>query len=268
MPVLAPLAAERLGDAVDRRLRRAVGGVAGRMAEQAARRRHQDDLAALALLEHLLAGGARHQPGLRDVGVHHVEEIAPASGRRSSTPCSGRRRPPGCRRGRSARPPPRRSRRSWLPSSAAWRRPRPCRRAARTRRRPSSARRHCRPHSTTLAPAPASTFAASAPNAPDAPVTIAVLPWTSNSESGFFEEVFGHGRVPTKPCRCRHGRACPGHPRLACFIAAKTWMRGSSPRMTECVAPPRRHFTGATATAIVQTSLPRLMISRLSFGPM
>ena len=39
--------------------------------------------------------------------------------------------------------------------------------------------------STTLAPAPASTLAASAPNAPDAPVTIAVLPRTSNSESGF-----------------------------------------------------------------------------------
>ncbi len=30
----------------------------------------------------------------------------------------------------------------------------------------------------------------------------------------------------------------------------------------------RRHFTGATATAIVQTSLLRLMISRLSLGPM
>ncbi len=30
---------------------------------------------ALPLLEHLPAGGARHQPGLRDVGVHHVEEI-------------------------------------------------------------------------------------------------------------------------------------------------------------------------------------------------
>ena len=40
-----------------------------------------------------------------------------------------------------------------------------------------------------LAPAPASTFAASAPNAPDAPVTIAVLPRTSNSDSGFFQEV-------------------------------------------------------------------------------
>jgi hypothetical protein len=27
------------------------------------------------------------------------------------------------------------------------------------------------------------------------------------------------------------------------------------------------HFTGATATAMVQTSFDRLMISRLSFGP-
>ena len=45
------------------------------MAEQPARRRHQDDLAAAALLEHLLAGGARHQPGLRDIGIHHFEKI-------------------------------------------------------------------------------------------------------------------------------------------------------------------------------------------------
>jgi hypothetical protein len=44
---------------------------------------------------------------------------------------------------------------------------------------------------------------------------------------------------------------------------------GTSPAMTaEFAALPRRHFTGATATAIVQTSLPRLTISRLSFGPM
>src|SRR5436853_2269107 len=39
---------------------------------------------------------------------------------------------------------------------------------------------------TRLQPAPASTCAASAPNAPVAPVTIAVLPRTSNSDSGFF----------------------------------------------------------------------------------
>src|SRR5215471_11815442 len=42
--------------------------------------------------------------------------------------------------------------------------------------------------STTLAPAPASTFAASAPNAPVAPVTIAVLPRMSNRERGFFRK--------------------------------------------------------------------------------
>jgi hypothetical protein len=43
---------------------------------------------------------------------------------------------------------------------------------------------------------------------------------------------------------------------------------------TRWLAPPpfrgrkESHFTGATATAMVQTSLLRLMISRLSFGPM
>src|SRR5262245_2112041 len=42
--------------------------------------------------------------------------------------------------------------------------------------------------STTLAPAPASTFAASAPKAPVAPVTIAVLPRMSNRDSGFFRK--------------------------------------------------------------------------------
>src|SRR5712671_4804755 len=42
--------------------------------------------------------------------------------------------------------------------------------------------------STRLQPAPASTLAASAPNAPEAPVTIAVLPRTSNSDSGFFRK--------------------------------------------------------------------------------
>ncbi len=40
--------------------------------------------------------------------------------------------------------------------------------------------------STTLAPAPAKVFAASAPKAPLAPVMMAVLPLTSNSDSGFF----------------------------------------------------------------------------------
>src|SRR5882757_1730174 len=70
-----PLAAERLGDAIDRRLRRAIGRIAGGMTKQTAGRRHQDDLAAFTLLQHLPAGGARHQPRLRDVGIHHVEEV-------------------------------------------------------------------------------------------------------------------------------------------------------------------------------------------------
>src|SRR6185437_7653921 len=42
--------------------------------------------------------------------------------------------------------------------------------------------------STTLAPAPASVLAERAPNAPDAPATMAVLPLMSNSESGFFRK--------------------------------------------------------------------------------
>ena len=46
---LAEFAAECLGDAVDRRLRGAIGGISGGMAEQTARRRQQDDLAAAAV---------------------------------------------------------------------------------------------------------------------------------------------------------------------------------------------------------------------------
>src|ERR1700730_4722823 len=30
----------------------------------------------------------------------------------------------------------------------------------------------------------------------------------------------------------RQGRACPGHPRLSCFGAAKTWMPGTRPGLT------------------------------------
>src|SRR5579863_6699506 len=37
----------------------------------------------------------------------------------------------------------------------------------------------------------------------------------------------------------RHGRACPGHPRLSKLIAAKTWMPGTSPGMTIFAASPR-----------------------------
>src|SRR6202167_6872790 len=48
--VAAEFAAESLGDAIDRRLRRAIGAVVRRMAEKSARRRHQNDLAAASLL--------------------------------------------------------------------------------------------------------------------------------------------------------------------------------------------------------------------------
>src|SRR5262245_24480287 len=70
--------------------------------------------------------------------------------------------------------------------------------------------------STRLQPAPASTLAASAPNAPVAPVMIAVLPRTSNSDSGFFRKSsdMTDSRDRDEPLG-RHGRACPGHPRLS-----------------------------------------------------
>ena len=44
------------------------------MAEQAARRGHQHDLAAITLRQHLPPNRARDQPALRDICVHHVEE--------------------------------------------------------------------------------------------------------------------------------------------------------------------------------------------------
>src|SRR5580700_1050043 len=60
--------------------------------------------------------------------------------------------------------------------------------------------------STTLQPAPESTCAASAPNAPVAPVTMAILPLTSNRESGFFRKSSDmvisqrHGLFPSPAC--------------------------------------------------------------------
>src|SRR5229473_1070113 len=183
----AELAAQRLGDAVDRRFRCAISGVAGRMSQQPARRGSQDDLAAeaiavLALLEHLPGGGARHQPGLGDVGVHHVEEIfrllvddlrylVEAGGDHQDVePAEGRHRGGDDRFATIAvtivllPPSAWHSAATFLSSSS--------RLAA----------------SATLAPAPASTLAASEPNAPDAPVTIAVLPRMSNREAGFFRK--------------------------------------------------------------------------------
>ena len=60
---------------------------------------------------------------------------------------------------------------------------------------------------TTLAPAPAMTLAASAPNAPVAPVTMAVLPLTLNSESGSFRKS-SDMMAPGFGCHARDG----GHP--------------------------------------------------------
>src|SRR6266566_6372259 len=54
---------------------------------------------------------------------------------------------------------------------------------------------------TRLQPAPANTCAASAPNAPVAPVTIAVLPRTSNNDSGFFRK---SSAMTFLSCLCRH----------------------------------------------------------------
>src|SRR6266446_9142974 len=37
----------------------------------------------------------------------------------------------------------------------------------------------------------------------------------------------------------RHGRACPGHPRLSAATLVKTWMPGTSPGMTSFVITAR-----------------------------
>jgi hypothetical protein len=51
-------------------------------------------------------------------------------------------------------------------------------------------------------------------------------------------------------------------------LRKKHLAKGMDPRVKPGGGACGDHFTGATATAMVQTSLPRLMISRLSFGPM
>ena len=185
---VAPLAAERLGDAVDRRLRRAIGGVAGGMAEQPARRRHQDDFAALPLLEHLPAGRARHQPGLRDVGIHHVEEVL----RLLSTIFDTLFWPDATTR-MSTRP-------NFLTAASTI----ASQLASELGRIGDGLDlgaerlafggdllelvRACRPRSRHWRRRRRAPLPASAPNAPDAPVTIAVLPRMSNRESGFFRK--------------------------------------------------------------------------------
>src|SRR5262249_46452387 len=61
---IAPLAAQRLGDAVDRPLRRNIRRATSGTPQQPARRRHQDPFPALALLEHLPTARARDKPTL------------------------------------------------------------------------------------------------------------------------------------------------------------------------------------------------------------
>jgi hypothetical protein len=47
----------------------------------------------------------------------------------------------------------------------------------------------------------------------------------------------------------RHGRACPGHPRLL-FVAAKTWMPGTGPGMTMNIAQ-KENARGERAFSVV-----------------
>src|SRR5215469_3096865 len=89
--------------------------------------------------------------------------------------------------------------------------------------------------STRLQPAPASTLEASAPKAPEAPVTIAVLPRMSKSERGFLRK---SSDMIERPVGWGHARPCAGHPRLT--QQSRAWMAGASPAMTPSVLLHRR----------------------------
>src|SRR5262249_48920625 len=113
--------------------------------------------------------------------------------------------------------------------------------------------------STTLAPAPASTLAASAPNAPDAPVTIAVLLRTSNSDSGFFRKSseLAWDMMWLTVKAADDGRACPGHLAWTGAVALLSGMPGTKAGHDAS----KNHFgagAGAMATRIEHTPLPRL----------
>ena len=228
---------------------------------------------ALALLEHLPAGGARHQPGLRDVGVHHVEEILGLlvddlrhlvdAGRDHEDVDAAERLHRGI-----DDPVAIGFRRSAAPA-----RSRPCRRACAHSCATLSSASAPPAEITTLAPAPASTFAAIAPNAPDAPVTMAVLPFTLNSDSGIFQKIVGHvhhlAHVHSLPPRSGASPESDASQTRGLSDSRAREPSLAAPRMTELMGcASQHHFTGATATAMVQTSWPRLTISRLSFGPM
>ena len=224
------------------------------MAEKAAGRRHQDDLAAAALLEHLPAGRARHQPGLRDVGVDDFEKIRRRLIDDLAHLVDARGDDEDVEPAEALRPPLSRSPRSWLPSSGASSTASTLPPSFLHSPRPSPVRRRCRRRSRHWRRPPQALSAASAPNAPDAPVTIAVLPLTSNSESGFLR------KSSDIDAPLRHARPCAGHP---AFRASQGWMAG--PARHAAAASLRRRRDG---DRIEHISLPRLTISRFSFGPM
>src|SRR6266849_7297961 len=64
----------------------------------------------------------------------------------------------------------------------------------------------------------------------------------------------------------RHGRACPGHPRLSCLVAAKTWMPGTRPGMTSFARKPYSigcisvRFRGARVSARLEGWAAGLMV--------
>ena len=142
----------------------------------------------LALLEHLLAGRARHQPGLGDVGVHHVEEILRllVDDLRHFVQAGGDHQDVE---------PAELVDRGLDDLVAVFFRARPqrdhrrsCRRAPRIRPRPSSARPPCSPPAPHWRRRRPGSWPPARRRRPIAPVTMAVLPLTSNSDERIFQE--------------------------------------------------------------------------------
>src|SRR5581483_4083650 len=125
---------------------------------------------------------------------------------------------------------------------------------------------------TTLAPAAASVFAATLPNAPVAPVMIAVLPFTLNSESGSLRKSSLDMvlPIPASGVMPREGGASSKRERRRLLDRPPSRaMTARCSRHYQHPLPLDHHATtGATATKMVHTSLVRLTISRISFGPM
>src|SRR5258705_4063812 len=87
---------------------------------------------------------------------------------------------------------------------------------------------------TTLAPSLASSSAEERPMPRLEPVMTATLPVRSNGLPFTARTPFFVIRLLLS---LRHGRACPGHPRLSCCYTVKTWMPGTRPGMTTIVIP-------------------------------